>query len=418
MPPAETASKDITPSAPKPPRRVVIIAGEVSADLHGAHLVTAMRRLDPDITFCGIGGEKMAEAGVRLLLNASEMAVVGLTEVFGKLRTILNASRKIKSLIREDRPDLLVLIDYPDFNLHIAKTAKKFQTPVLYYISPQVWAWRGGRVKKIAKRVDRMAVILPFEKAFYEHTPLQVDYVGHPLLDEWNPEMGRQAIVLGREYKDPHPVVGLLPGSRTEEIRNLLPVMVDAAEILAQAKTDAQFVLPLAPGIEEAFVRQFTDRAKVEIQLIRRNTYEILNRCDVAMVTSGTATLETAVMGVPMVIVYRLSPVTFWIAKRVVKVPYIGLVNLVAGDEVAPELIQGELTPDRLAREALVLLENTQLRADVIRKLKGIREKLGQGGASDKTAGIALEMMKPISPAAILRAPAPPRHPPQSEFRL
>jgi len=373
---------------------VVIVAGEASADLHGSNLVKAMKRLNPGIFFWGIGGEKMEQAGVKILYPSSDMAVVGLTEVFTKLRTIFRASKKLKSILKNDHPDLLILIDFPDFNIHIARTAKRFKTPVLYYISPQVWAWRRGRVRKIARRVDRMAVILPFEKDYYNQKTMDVEYVGHPLLDECPRNMNKHKVVSKMEVGQAQPVLGLLPGSRKEEIRNLLPVMVDAAEIMRRHYTDLQCILPLAPGIEQAFVQAFTDNTSVPVKLFRGNIYEALSVCNVALVTSGTATLEVAIMGVPMVIVYKVSPVSYWIGRMVIKVPYIGLVNLVGGEKVVPELTQNEVKADRLALEAITLLADTELRVNMIRKLGLIKEKLGTGGASERTARIALEMIR------------------------
>jgi len=375
-------------------KSVVIVAGEASADLHGSNLVKAMKRLNPGIFFWGIGGEKMEQAGVKILYSSSDMAVVGLTEVLTKLRTIFRASKKLKSILKNDHPDLLILIDFPDFNIHIARTAKRFKTPVLYYISPQVWAWRRGRVRKIARRVDRMAVILPFEKDYYNQEPMDVEYVGHPLLDECPRNVNKHKAVSKMGVDQAQPVLGLLPGSRKEEIRNLLPVMVDAAEIMRRHYTDLQCILPLAPGIEQAFVQAFTDNTSVPVKLFRGNIYEALSVCNVALVTSGTATLEVAIMGVPMVIVYKVSPVSYWIGRMVIKVPYIGLVNLVGGEKVVPELTQNEVKADRLALEAITLLADTELRVNMIRKLGLIKEKLGTGGASERTARIALEMIR------------------------
>jgi len=373
---------------------VVIVAGEASADLHGSSLVKAMKRLNPDIAFWGIGGEKMAQAGVKILTHSSEMAVVGLTEVFYRLRTIHKASKKLKSILKNNRPDLLILIDYPDFNIHIARTAKRFQVPVLYYISPQVWAWRSGRVRKIARRIDRMAVILPFEKAFYNQRLMNVEYVGHPLLDVCPREVDRKQVILKLGADHGHPVVGLLPGSRKEEISNLLPIMVNAAEILGRSYPEIQCVLPLAPGIEPTLAQSILDNSEVSIKVFQGDIYEVLSVCDVALVSSGTATLETAIMGVPMVVAYRVSPISHRVGKMIINVPFISLVNLVGEEEVVPELIQDEVTADRLAHEVQTILEDTEVRASMIKKLELIKEKLGKGGASERTARIAMEMMK------------------------
>ncbi len=336
----------------------------------------------------------MEREGVKVLFSSTDMAVVGLTEVFNKLRTIFRASNSLKFILKKDRPDLLILIDYPDFNIHIARTAKRHKIPVLYYISPQVWAWRKSRVRKIARRIDRMAVILPFEKEFYRKQSFDVDYVGHPLLDIRPAGVNKSQVMLKCGMDQVYPVVGLLPGSRKEEIKNLLPVMIDSAEIMAKHYPDIHFVLPLAPGIEEALIQPYIKYTSLPIKFLREGVYEALSICDAAVVTSGTATLETAIMGIPMVIIYKISPISYWFGRMIVRVPHIGLVNLVAEKEVVPELIQNEVTAERLAHETMNILNNEEVRARMIKKLELIKEKLGRGGASEKTARIALEIMK------------------------
>ena len=383
-------------------RLVLIVAGEASADLHGANLVNAMKDACPGITFCGIGGKNMEQAGVKILVSSSDMAVVGLTEVLHRAHTIVRAANRLKFILKNHHPDLLVLIDYPDFNIHMAKIAKRLKIPVLYYISPQVWAWRRGRVKKIAKRVDRMAVILPFEAPFYRNRDVTVDYVGHPLLDAFESNVQRpmsdvqspKSKVQRSESKIQNPVLGLLPGSRKEEIRNLLPIMIRSAEILKTPYPNLRCLLPLAKTIEPEFIDRFVRRSSLDIDVRQGNIYTILNRCHVALVTSGTATLDTAIMAVPMVVVYKVAPLSYRVGKILIKVPHIGLANLVAGERVVPELIQDDVTPERLANETLTLIKDSHLRKNMIAKLNGIRERLGRGGASERTAKIALEMMK------------------------
>jgi len=370
------------------------VAGEASADLHGSNLVKAMKKLNPHVLVKGIGGEKMMQAGVEVLIPSSEMAVAGLTEVFSHLRTIFNASRKLKSLLKDRRPNLLILIDYPDFNIHIAKTAKRYHIPVLYYISPQVWAWRGGRVKKIARRIDRMAVILPFEKTFYQGSGIKVDYVGHPIMDACPVMVDKMEGAVDWKTQGAHPVVGLLPGSRREEIKNLLPIMLKSAEIISEQYHGARFLLPLAPTLEAEFLQTFIDQAEVSVEVVKDDIYKVLRSCQAALVTSGTATLETGIMGIPMVVVYKGSLVSYWIVRQLGDVPFISLVNLIAGEEVVKELIQHEVTAERLAHEALIILEDKVVRKNMIEKMSDLRKKLGRGGASEKVAEIALEMME------------------------
>jgi len=375
-------------------KHVLIVAGEASGDLHGANLVKAMKRLDPGVTIQGIGGKKMEEAGVDILIPSSEMAVVGLVEVFTRLNSIIRANLKLKSLLKNSRPDLLILIDYPEFNINLARTAKRYEIPVLYYISPQVWAWRRGRIKKIARRVDRMAVILPFEKELYLKTGMEVEYVGHPILDSIPQNQDKDEVIRDMGLKDGHPVVGLLPGSRNEEIKNLLPLMIKSVEIMSSRCDNLRCVLPMASTVSPDLVQAVINQSTVEIQVSPKDVYRTLSVCDLALVASGTATLETAIMGVPMVIVYKVSPITFWIGKMVIKVPYVGLVNLVAGEEIVPELIQDEITPHSFADAALAILESEQRKGEMIEKLRKVKYILGREGASERTAGIAMEMME------------------------
>ena len=373
---------------------VLIVAGEASADLHGSNLVKSMKRLRPSLTFWGIGGKKMEQAGVKILFASSDMAVVGLTEVITGIRIIIRASIRLKSIIKYKRPALLILIDYPDFNLHIARIAKRYKIPVLYYISPQVWAWRSGRVKKIARLVDRMVVILPFEEAFYRQRGVKVDYVGHPLLDICPADENKDPAMVDLRAGHDYPVIGLLPGSRKAEVMSLLPVMLKSAEIIRERYPAMRCVLPLASTIEPGFVQSLISKSSVRVKVVQGNVYDALNACHAALVASGTVTLETAIMEVPMVIVYRVSPISYRVGKMMIKVPFIGLVNLVAGEAVVPELIQDEVTPERLADEVMTIIEDSDVREKMINKLKAIKRRLGRGGASDKTAGIALEMIR------------------------
>jgi lipid-A-disaccharide synthase len=372
---------------------VLLVAGEASGDVHGAKLVRAMRSQAPYLVFWGIGGDRMEEAGVRILFRSSELAVVGLTEVFSKVRNIFKASFRMKSILRRRRPDLLILIDFPDFNLNLARVAKRHHVPVLYYICPQVWAWRQGRVKKMARRIERMAVILPFEKDYYRKRGVDVTYVGHPLLDSIRREGHENDLPSKEAVPEGRPIIGLMPGSRTEEIVNLLPPMVEAVEILAETFPDLVCLLLVAPTIKSDLVRRFTKDASVEIRLLKDDTSEALSACDLVFVASGTATMEVGMMLIPMIIVYRVSPLSYWVAKRVVKIPYIGLVNLVAGEEVVPELIQEDVTAEKLVQEARAFIQDKARRNEVIEKLRDVRRKFGQAGASEKTARIALDMI-------------------------
>lgn len=387
-------------------KRVLLVAGEASGDLHGANLVRAIKRLCPEVVFCGIGGDNMGQAGVKCFVSSADLAVVGLTGVFSKFRIHVRAANILKSIFKLHRPDLLILIDYPGFNLYMARIAKKMNIPVLYYISPQVWAWRRGRVKKIAKRVDKMAVILPFEKAFFQESGIDVEYVGHPLMDAFENKSDKmQSASRLRQSSERYdgrvrnPTVGLVPGSRREEILNLLPVMIKAGEILKGEYPHIRFILPLAGTIPFKWLSLFLKNTTLDIEVCREGIYNALGRCHLAFVTSGTATLDAAIMTVPMVVAYKVKPLTYQVGKRVIKVPYLGLVNLVAGEGVAPELIQDDVTPERLAMAGKSFLTDGELRQQTIRKLKMVKENLGRGGASERTARIAAGMMGYSGPA-------------------
>lgn len=372
----------------------MIVAGEASGDMYGARLVSALRNQAPGITFFGIGGPKMEEAEVRILYRVSEVAVVGMTEVLPKMRFIHQALNELKDALKDNPPDLVILIDYPGFNLHLSKKAHDLGIPVLYYIPPQVWAWRERRVKKIAKRVDRVAVILPFEKEFYSRYGIRVEYVGHPLLDGLE-ERGSSEQVRGHPGigGDQFPVVGLLPGSRNEEITRHMPPMMGAAEIISRTYPDLRCILPLASTVGEEIVKPYLEDVKFDVTVRSADTKEVLRECDLALIASGTATLEAAITETPMVILYKVSFLTYLISKLLAKVSHIGLVNLVAGGEIVPELIQGDATDSRLAEEGLRILEDEAIREDMKANLRMVRDQLGQGGASERAAAIAGEMM-------------------------
>ncbi len=377
-----------------PKKSVMIVAGEASGDIYGAHLVLAIKKIAPDTVFFGLGGPEMEKVGVRIIYQSSAMAVVGITETIPRIRYISRALRELKKLLKVGPPDLLILIDYPGFNLNLAKKAHSLGIPVLYYIPPQVWAWWEGRVKKIAKRVDRVAVILPFEKEFYQRHGLTVEYVGHPLLDGSLPEGGKEKIKESLDIGfERGPILGLLPGSRDEEIVRHMPAMIGAAEIISHYYPRLYCILPLASTVKEDVVTPYIRNAKIDIKIRRTDTKAILKIADLALIASGTATLEAAIMETPMVIVYKVSHITYILSRFLAKVSNIGLVNLIAGKTIVPELIQSKATASRLAEEGLAILKNDGLRTDMKKGLKLVKEQLGQGGASQKAACIAGEMM-------------------------
>jgi lipid-A-disaccharide synthase len=372
----------------------MIVAGEASGDLHGGHLVRAMHQIDPDLSFYGVGGKQMQAVGVELFADAADMAVVGLTEVISKLAAILRVMRRLRASLLEEKPDLVILIDYPDFNLPVARAARKRGIKVLYYISPQVWAWRKGRIETIRKTVDRMAVILPFEEKFYRDAGVDVTFVGHPLLDEVRKKYERSEALNRFGLREEAITVGILPGSRHSEVSRLLPEMLMACRIMTERISPLQFVLPFAGTLDPAFVQDILRQSPVKVNVIRDEIYDVLAISDVAMVASGTATLETALLETPMVVVYKISPASYAIGRRFIRIDHISLPNIIAGRAIVPELIQGDANAERIAAEAMELVVRREKAQKMKAALAEIRGKLGVPGASQRTARIACDMLQ------------------------
>lgn len=374
-------------------KTIMIVAGEASGDMHGANLVREMLNLDPMLNFYGIGGNRLREEGVELLANASDMAVVGLTEVVSKLGSILKIMGMMKRSLDERRPDLVILIDYPDFNIPLAKAAKKRGIKVFYYISPQVWAWRKSRIGQIKKTVSKMAVILPFEVETYRQKGFEVNYVGHPLLDMVKLNYSKQESRKKFGLSENEITIGILPGSRTSEVRILMPELLQAAQILKREMPDLQFVLPLADTLEETSVTEIISGFNVKVKVVSGHTYDVISCADLALVASGTATLETALLGIPMIIVYKISMLSYFIGRLFVHVKNIGLVNIIAGKTIVPELVQGDASGKRIAAESLSILKNGERRQKMIKELEAIRARLGEPGAARRAAQIAHDMI-------------------------
>lgn len=366
----------------------MIIAGEASGDLHGANLVKAIQAREPSISFFGVGGTALKGAGVTIRVQSEELSVVGLSEVFSKIGKILKALSLLKKDLKTLRPDLLILIDFPDFNLRLAAAAKKLNIPVMYYISPQVWAWRTGRVKKIRRLVDEMVVILPFEADFYKEHDIPVTFVGHPLLDNISPDDFNNTL----NKKGP-PIIGLLPGSRSEEVERLLPVMIEAAGIISEEVREVKFIIPVAPSLNKDKAEKMLQGSMADISIAQGNVYEVLKSAVLVISASGTATLEAAIFGTPMLIVYKVSPLSYWLGTKLIRVKYAGLANLIAGEEIVPELIQEKASPENIAEHALRLLRDKKARAEMQQQLNAIRKELGDPGASDMAAKVALRML-------------------------
>ena len=373
------------------PACVMMVAGEASGDQHGAKVVAAMRRMNPELFFCGIGGGSMKAAGVRILVDARELSVVGITEVIGKLPTVFRALATVKKLIQSLRPDLVILIDFPDFNFRVAAAAKKAGVPVLYYISPQIWAWRPGRVKKIARLVDHMAVILPFEAEFYQRHGIPVTFVGHPLLDGLQATSPEAPKMNARQPS----VVGLLPGSRQVEISRLLPVMLAAAQRMRQDNPMLEFVVSVAPTVDRSWLETAVARSGcgTAVRLTDDPVEDIFRQCRMVIAASGTVTLQAALHGTPMIIIYRVSPSSYWLGRLLIRVKFIGLINLIADRPLVPELVQDDASPENIARCAAEMLGDEGRLNRMRRELLAAHEALGGPGASQRVADIALEML-------------------------
>ena len=374
--------------------RIIISTGEASGDLHGAGLISAIKKLAPDIDVCGMGGKALQEQGVELLYNVSSLAVTGFIEVFSHLSDIRAAKNGMEQRLKEWRPHLLILIDYPDFNLMLAKKAKQLGIPVLYYISPQVWAWRSGRVKKINRLVDRMAVILPFEQEFYRQKHMEVDFVGHPLLDSVKLACSKKEFLKRHGIPGNGTRVGILPGSRKKEISSILPVFLESAKKLYEQRKDLVFLLPLASTLtREDLEENGLNNYGLDIKVVSENRYDLMAACDAVMAASGTVTLELAILNIPMVVSYRTSPLTYFLGRRLIKVQFASLVNLVAGKEVVEELLQDDARPDRIAAAVMRILKDKERSSLMREQLAHVCKQLGKPGASDRTAQLAIQLI-------------------------
>jgi lipid-A-disaccharide synthase len=370
----------------------MLVVGEASGDAHGAQLVDALHRRDAALKVFGVAGEQLERTNFEALFSVAHLTGMGLVELAGNLKNLWCAYALLKRALKERRPGLLVLIDFPDFNLRLARLAKSLRIPVLYYVSPQIWAWRRGRVHQIARWVDHMAVIFPFEAPFYERHGVKVSFVGHPLLEMVQVKHGRDAIFAKFGLDPSKPAIALLPGSRHAEVSRHLPVMRDAAVRLSRER-DIQFFCVRASTINGAEVESALRHPALQIPVVEEDRYDAIHAADLVWTASGTATLEIALLGRPMIIIYRVSWLTYHLARLLVSVDHIGMVNLIAGERLVPELIQNDANPARLVEESRVLLDNREVRSRIIDKMSKLRERLGSPGAAQRVADLALAMM-------------------------
>ena len=380
-------------SSPRAPplrgMRILIVTGEASGDLHGAHLAKAIMALDPTAQLVGIGGAGMRAAGVTLVPGVPKLDVMGLIGP-SAIPALVQRVRAIRKVLKAEAWDLVVLIDNPGLNFHFARVAKAAGRRVLYYIAPQVWGWRPGRMKWIQRRVDHVVVILPFEPELYRRAGVRCTFVGHPLLDSVAPHYDRAGLRKEFGFDESVRVVGLLPGSRRSEVETLLPVLLKAAAQLALAEPGTQFILAQASSIEDNQIQSLLQNSPISVQVAHDRASEVMALSDVLFVASGTATLQAAVVGTPMVLLYKTSPLTYRLARWLAKVKWIGLVNLVAGRSIVPELIQDEATEERLCQEVLHLLRDRSAYNDMKEELRQVRQSLGEPGASHRAAQVVL----------------------------
>ena len=376
------------------PLTIAFSAGESSGDLHAAEMFLELKALRPEIKGIGMGGSQMKTAGIDIRYDSSGIGVIGVIEVIQHYAEIRRALKTMKQLLLAERPDLLVCVDYKEFNFKLARFAKKKGIKVLFYVGPQVWAWRAGRAKKYGAVTDMMAVIFPFEVPYYDAARVPVRYVGHPSVDKARPLRSKLDNFRIMGLDSTIPIVGLFPGSRQNEIERMLPTMLAAAHNLQKSFPDIHFLLAQADSIPDALIAAHIKPTDLPITVIKKKPYDVIQCCHAIMTTSGTASLEIALLGVPMVVAYKLSPSTYWLGKQLVKTPFIGLPNIVLNKLTVKELIQHEANAENLAKEIYKILTDQPYAEQIRQDLLQVKHRLGVGGGSKNMASLALEMLK------------------------
>jgi lipid-A-disaccharide synthase len=373
------------------PAQFLIVAGEASGDMYGAEVARALLRRFPGSRVYGLGGQRMRDAGVEIESDIRHTAVVGPFEAIGHLGTLYKVFRSLADRIEASPPSAAILIDFPDFNMRLAKRLKAAGSPVVYYISPQVWAWREGRVKQIREVVNKMLVIFPFEEEIYRNAGVDVKFVGHPLMEMVKPTKSKEEFCRTYQLDPKRPIVALLPGSRRKEVRYILPTMCQAADRLTAQKPDTQFVLPMATGLDRQFLETFIQPRPITI--VPNETYNAVRYARAAIVASGTATLETALLGTPEVIVYRISGATWFLGKFLLKVRMFGIVNIILGEEVVPELFQDKMTPENVSKAAIRLMDDVWLQSRIRGNYERLRRQLGSGNVAERVVDAVSEVI-------------------------
>lgn len=376
-------------------KNILIVAGEASGDLHASNLVRAIKDIHPQINFFGLGGTELKKAEVNLYFNIVDLAVVGVFEVLKNLNKFLKIFRGLLKEVDKVKPDLAILVDYPGFNLRLAGELKNRNIPIIYYISPQVWAWGENRIETIKKLIDRMLVIFKFEEILYKKHSVPVSFVGHPLLDIVKPHVSQEEFFREFGLNFNHLTFALLPGSREKEVKTLLPIMLDTACLIYKyLGNNLQFLILRSPTVKEDLFNKIISRYQLPVYLVSDRTYDGLSSSDFALVASGTATLETAILGIPMVILYKVSFLTWLYLKMRIKIPYIGLVNVVKGQNLIAEFIQYNARPKRIADYIVTILKDKQKLSQIQEGLSSVTASLGEKGASATAAQIIVDFLK------------------------
>jgi lipid-A-disaccharide synthase len=375
-------------------KRLFIVAGEASGDAHAARLITAVKEMLPDLHVAGLGGEKMRLAGCELHADLASTAVMGFVRVVTNLRLFRNLLNESIERLRSWRPNAVVLVDYPGFNLRLAAAAKELGIPVVYYISPQVWAWRPRRIKRIAELVDKMIVILPFEEELYKRVNVDVTYVGHPLLDSIAALEQRDDFIDTLNLANPARVIGLLPGSRKQEIVKIFPALLKTAKILKEEMPDVRFLIPCSSRDTMEIIKGIIGTEELPVDLFIGKIHEVARACRCCIVASGTATLEVACFLTPLIVVYKTGFIAWYLGRRFLQVENISLVNILAGKEIVPEMLQSKMRPELLAKEVLDLCRDGEKRETIIEELKNVRARLGTPGASSRAAKVVFDVLE------------------------